>query len=325
MDELEQSARRYLLGELSEQEQAALEERYFRDPQVFNRVLQVESELVDAYARGQLSTDIRDRFEKGYLKHPAKRQRVEFAKALTTRIDEKEDARNRVAQSERSTSSVSWWQSLLAIFGGERPKLRFALALATVLVMLTGVWIVVNNLRRQQQQGEAAQIQAQREHQEPLRPEQSEQTPEQTPKPQDREEHTAQVMPATQQPSPTPVTKTAPSTVFLVLTVGGVRDAGGGPTQTLFIPSDTTQARIVLNLKDDSYPRYRASIQKIGGPEIFTQTNIRPHSTKAGARFVFTVSARQLTKGDYALTLSGITTQGEVDDLSKSLFRVQQR
>ena len=54
MNELEEITKRYLLGELSEQEQDSLEERYFRDPKLFNAVLQVESELVDAYARGQL-------------------------------------------------------------------------------------------------------------------------------------------------------------------------------------------------------------------------------------------------------------------------------
>jgi len=59
MDELEQNTRRYLLGELSEEEQAALERSYFTDSNVFNQVLQVESELVDAYARGQLSTEMR--------------------------------------------------------------------------------------------------------------------------------------------------------------------------------------------------------------------------------------------------------------------------
>ena len=321
MEKLEHNMTRYLLGELSEKEQAAFEERYFRDPQVFNQVLQVESELVDAYARGRLATEMRERFENSYLKHPARRQRVEFAKALTARIDEQEDSKNRVAQTARSTSRVSWWQSLLAIFGGERPKLRFALALATLLIMLAGVWIVANNLRRQQ----GAQIQAQRENQERLQPDQSGQTPQQTPKQQDHDEHTAQIPPATSQPSPSPVTKPAAPTVSLALTVGGVRGAGGGPTQTLFIPSDTTQAQIVLNLKDDSYPLYRASLQKIGGPKIFTQTNIRPRNSKAGAKFVFTVRASQLTKGDYALTLSGITPQGEVDDLSKSLFRVAQK
>ena len=55
------------------------------------------------------------------------------------------------------------------------------------------------------------------------------------------------------------------------------------------------------------------------------QTNIRPRSTNAGARFVFKVSARLLTSGDYTLTLGGITAEGEVDDVSKSLFRVEKK
>jgi len=194
------------------------------------------------------------------------------------------------------------------------------MALVAVLIVLSGAWIVVNNLRRQ---GQPTQTHAKQENQERLQPDQSGQTPQQTPKQQDHDEHTAQIPPATSQPSPSPVTKPAAPTVSLALTVGGVRGTGGGPTQTLFIPSDTTQAQIVLNLKDDSYPLYRASLQKIGGPKIFTQTNIRPRNSKAGAKFVFTVRASQLTKDDYALTLSGITPQGEVDDLSKSLFRVE--
>ena len=82
MDELDKTMTRYLLGELSEQEQAALEKRYFADREVFNQLLQVEGELVDDHARGQLSTEMRQRFERSYLTHPSRRERVEFAKAL---------------------------------------------------------------------------------------------------------------------------------------------------------------------------------------------------------------------------------------------------
>jgi hypothetical protein len=313
MDELEQIARRYLLGELSEQEQVALEQKYFGDPRVFKQVLQVESELVDAYARGQLTTEIRERFENSYLKHDARRQRVEFAKAFTTSIDEREAARNKFSQ---ATTNIPWWRGLLGMLGGERPTLRLAVAVVAVLVVLSGAWMVVNNLRRRQQ---PAPIQAKRENDEPRKQQPSPQTQ------QEQVEHTAQVPPATSQASPSPVTKPAPTIVSLALTVGGVRGSGSGATQTLFIPAETTNAEIFLNLKDDNYPHYRASLQRIGGPEIFVQTNIRPRSSKAGARFVFTVPARQLTNGDYALTLSGITAQGEVEDLSKSLFRVEKK
>ena len=307
MDEPQQNLTRYLLGELSEPEQAALEERYFRDPQVFNEVLKVESELVDAYARGQLSTEMRERFERSYLKHPARRQRVEFARALTTRIDEREGSVTSVEQSPQSASHISWKQRLLTIVGGPGPRLRFAVALVLVAIALTGIWIFVTSRSRQQQR-EAAQIQA---------PQQSTETPQQPPA------QAARIPPENSPPSPNSNTNPTPSTVFLALTVGGVRGADGGPTPTLSIPHNTTQAQLLLELKDDSYPRYRVSLRKIGGPEIFTQTNLRPRSTKAGARFIFTVPAKELTSGDYVLTLGGITPQGEVDDLNKSLFRVQ--
>lgn len=314
MDPLKQIATRYLLGELSEQEQAALEERYFSDPQVFNQVVQVESELVDAYARGQLSTDMRERFEQFYLTHPARRQRAEFAKALTTRIDERESAVTRAEHSPQPALHVSWKQRLLATFGGQRRPLRFAMALIIVLIALAGVWILVGNRWRQQQR--EAQIQQTPQPTHALQ--QAEKQP-------DQEEHAAQVPPESSQPSPNANPSPAPPIVSLALTVGGVRSGDSGPTPTLLIPRDTTQAQISLDLKDDTYPRYRVSLRRIGGAEIFTRTNVRPHSTKAGARFVFKVPARELASGDYALTLAGITPQGEVDDLNKSLFRVEKQ
>lgn len=308
MDKLEQNMKRYLLGELSEEEQAALEETYFNDRNVFNQVLQVESELVDAYARGQLSTQMREQFERSYLKHPSRRKRVEFARALTTRIDEKETA---VTKSTQPDSHISWNQKVLTAIVGPRPAWRFALALVILMIALAGVWWW------RQQQREAAQVQAQRQEQQRREREQTPQQHTVTPK---QEERVAQAPPATSQPSPGSNTNPTPSIVSLALIVGAVRSAEGGQTPTLVIPHDTTQAEILLDLKDDNYPRYRVSLQKIGGPQIFTQTNIRPRSTKAGARFVFKVPAKQLTSGEYALTLSGLTPQAEVDDINKSLF-----
>ena len=302
MDELELTVTRYLLGELPEQEQAALEKRYFNDPVVFDRVVQVESRLVDAYARDQLSSEMRERFEQSYLKHPSRRERVEFAKALTSRIDK---------QPVKSASPVSLWQRLLGIVGGERPRLRLSMALASVVIVLAAAWIFVTIRRQQREQREAAQIQSQQENQE-----------------QREREQTAQQQPTVvpqQIPQQSPSPNTTRPVAFLALTVGGVRGSDNGGTQTLVIPHDTTQAQLVLKLKDNTYPRYRVSLQKIGGAEIFSQSNLRPRSTKAGASFVFTVPASQLSSGDYALTLTGITAEGETDNLNKSLFRVEKR
>jgi anti-sigma factor RsiW len=92
MNELERTMTRYLLGELSESEQSALEARYFADPQVFNEILETESELVDGYVRGQLANEVRERFERSYMAHPERSERVKFAAALAARLDQAEAA-----------------------------------------------------------------------------------------------------------------------------------------------------------------------------------------------------------------------------------------
>ena len=74
MNESGHTTRRYLLGEMSESERSAFEEKYFADARVFEQVLQTEQELVDSYARGQLSPQARGLFERSYLSHPGRRE-----------------------------------------------------------------------------------------------------------------------------------------------------------------------------------------------------------------------------------------------------------
>src|SRR5688500_6089886 len=88
---------RYLLGELSEGEQAALEKAYFEDPDVFTELTAAEEGLVDDYARDRLSPDDRARFERVYLADPRRRERVQFAQALITRLDGTEHSNRAVA------------------------------------------------------------------------------------------------------------------------------------------------------------------------------------------------------------------------------------
>ena len=91
------------------------------------------------------------------------------------------------------------------------------------------------------------------------------------------------------------------------------------------IPPGTTQARLLLNLRVNDYSSYHASLQRVAGAEIFSYRGVKPGRAKTGASFVFTVPARKLASGDYVLTLRGVNPDSEVDELSKSLFRVDKR
>ena len=104
---------RYLLGELSDSERAALEEKYFTDPKVFDDMVKAENELSDNYARGLLNPESREKFEQYYLAHPKRRERAEFAQTLVTKLDQFETDR-----SEPLVREVPGWRRLLPALSG---------------------------------------------------------------------------------------------------------------------------------------------------------------------------------------------------------------
>jgi hypothetical protein len=73
---------RYLIGSLDEQETERFDELSIADDEFADRLRIVEDDLVDAYARGELSSEMRARFEAHYLMLPGKQDRIRFAEAL---------------------------------------------------------------------------------------------------------------------------------------------------------------------------------------------------------------------------------------------------
>jgi hypothetical protein len=124
---------------------------------------------------------------------------------------------------------------------------------------------------------------------------------------------------------PEPSVRPAPAFVSLLLTLGGIRDTETGPPPTLIIPPGTAQVRLQLSLKEHDYPSYRAVLQAVGGGEIFSRQGLRPKTTRSGASLAFILPAGKFVTGDYLLTLRGVSPGGEVDDVSKSLFRVERK
>ena len=73
---------RYLLGELTEEQQAEIEERAFRDRRYLLEIEAVECDLIDDYVRGALSEVQRRQFEERFLASAERRRKLKFAQAL---------------------------------------------------------------------------------------------------------------------------------------------------------------------------------------------------------------------------------------------------
>jgi len=312
MSNEEQIMQRYLLGEMTEAERAALEQKYFNNPQMFDRVVQVENELVDMYARGLLPPLTRERFERHYLAHPKRRERAQFAGALAAKLEQRDEV---VAALPPHAESL--WGRLLSSM--RVPKLAWAFSAALLLVAAGTAWFFLETMRPQQELAKTETERATQESRERESPQQvaDERQPSERP-PDERERTRTGQQNVT--PSPTPRAKAAPAFASLTLTVGGTRSTDPAPPTVLVIPARTEQVRLRLNLREHDYMSYRAALQAAGGEEIYAWGRL-----KSGASLTLIIPARRFVNGDYILTLRGVSESGEVEDVSKSLFRVERK
>lgn len=79
----EVSIRQYLLGVLADPEADHLEQRCAEDEALFEEMQEVEDELIDDYAAGALTGQDRTRFEEYFLRLPERREKLQFALAIT--------------------------------------------------------------------------------------------------------------------------------------------------------------------------------------------------------------------------------------------------
>lgn len=155
--------RLYLLGDLPEEEQLALERDYFTNPEMLEHVWGIENELVDRYVRGRLDRDEKNLFEQNYLASPVHRERVAFATTLL----EAGDLRARKGRAVSETGpAIPWWSAFLASLSGT--SLRWATVAA--MLFLLGASIVLFServrLREQMNQTQAKYAELQQRKQE---------------------------------------------------------------------------------------------------------------------------------------------------------------
>ena len=283
---------RYLLGDMTEDERAALERRCFADPAVFEEVARVEAALVDDAARGRLDPGTRRRFEEFYLASPERRDRAAFALALVSKIDAPHAAREAGArpnqQGRAARRGRGVLETLSAALGGPRPALGLALAM---LVVASGLaWFALKSRR---------------------------------PGPADSVATAPPEAPGPGAPAPGPGTSAPGAVVTLALLVGpGVRSGGAEPA-ILVLPPATAEVRLELRLSENDYPAYRVLIRNVGGADLLRTGDLAPATDPAAPAFVLTLQANRLDAGDYLLTLQGAAGDGAYEDLSQLILRVE--
>src|SRR5258708_964263 len=120
---------RYLLGEVSEDEQIAVEDRAFSELEYRGALEAAGADLIDAWVRGDLDKAQRRAFEQRFLNSATGRRKVEFAQDLA-RVS---------AELNAEKPMLRAWRVLANWMAGGNQAFRFASSLAAVLCVAGAV------------------------------------------------------------------------------------------------------------------------------------------------------------------------------------------
>lgn len=297
---------RYLLGDLPENEEAAVEQEYFTDPEKFEEVWAAENDLVDRYARGRLSRGERELFERNYLQSPKHRERVATGRKLLEAADRQS------AESSAAPRVVAPAPSrLMEMLNAMRTPHFLAPATAFLLLLSFLSWIMIERARLNEELGRAqAQLSDQQRREREIADQLAAER-EQSGKLKSEFDRLLETI-ASKPP------QTPPSILSFLLASALTMRNGGESPQQITIPRETDLVRLRMNIEKADSRGFQATIRKAGGPQVWSQQSLKPRS---GA-IIVNVPADKLPVEDYILTLSATTPTGQTEEINRYAFRV---
>ena len=313
---------RYLLGDLPEEQQVAIEDRAFADKDYLALVTAVENDLIDEYVREDLSDTDRQQFERQFLASAERRKRVEFAKALAQVSTVPE--RTVISQPTKWT----WRDSLYAFLVGLNPAAKVAMVAVMLVLFNGGIWLLTETLRVRRQltqlqaQNQARQnelqqqVEAERKRNEELNAQLTQEKQQ-----REQSEESLQKLSETgdaTNPPPRPVIAS------LILLPGLSR--GGGEKATLAMPGDARLVRLQIGIDpDEPYKTFAVELRTTAGRQVWTRENLTARTRGRTRAVSLTLPASVLKSGDYELRLSGRQEGGESEDVGFYYFDVKKR
>ena len=300
-DDEERLIKRYLLGDLSEEEKLRVEERFFTNRDFYEQILAVENELKYDYGQGHLSGQERQLFESRFLKSPEGQRRAEMSGVLLKEIAEATPLVDRAA-------SAGWFNRLATAFRFHNSTIQYALVTLALVLAATTAWFIYRtvHLRADLERSEATRANEEEQMERLLTEERS--RSEQLSQELERERNKPGSSPDTAEKPPLLGTIAS-----ITLTPGIERD--GGKVKKLRLAPEVEQLRIQLDVRaEGQYESFRASLQTADGEEIWSRARLKAKRTPSG-RFIFlTIDPSVLAPGDYVIILKGTAADHSVEE-----------
>ena len=290
-------ARRFLLGQLSPDEQGRIEELAFDDPQSFEVLQAAEDDLIDEFVYDDLSSEERNRFQEYYLAQPGRREDLRIASALREYFD-------------REQPVPSLWERLRKWFHVGAAPLIPVVVKVTIILTAAAVGLVTL-IPRILRPGFTPVTQVQPQ-QPPALPSPTSTVPETSPQPSPQ-------LPHKENQNKPPSPRRPPAPVYAVLLSPGGLARGGSEVTTVSLTSRAKHLDLPL-IDGTSYRSYQATLEQ-DGTTLKTWSNLKPTKITSGKGFRIPIPFEQLKASQrYHILLHGVGANGNLEDVDEYYF-----
>lgn len=275
--------RRFLVGDVDEEEHERIERRFISDQEVYERIVVVEDELIEDYLEDSLTASDREKFLAQYGHTPKERRRLRIVKAI------KEHSVAEAMSSQRARSTKSKSPNFLSALRLRNPGFLIPVAAVLIIAFVVGlVWLMDIRNKRAQETNRRAAI----------------------------ERELADLN------APSSVREVSPQTLLLVLPSVSGRSVGSQTNLRARTDIRVVELQLLWTQKEQ-YPGYEAVLRRVGDSERLTIPNLHVEKTAWGNAVPLKLPTHILTRGLYQITLSGIGSSGAPGQAEEYSFTVR--
>jgi anti-sigma-K factor RskA len=321
----------YLLGALPEAELERFERRFLEDETLFEELQEIEDELIDDYVSGTLSGEQRTLFEKYFLRSAKRREKLEFARALTehARIWKNESATAAHDQSQSAESSAADGKVLpFKRWSQPVPAWRQWAAVAAVVliaVALGVLWLRNRELRREliAADADSARLRQQAEGLSARAADTAAQLSAEQQQTQELEEQLEKLQKTISANGPRKVVTSAMLGVEYFFRGG--RGDDQKKVRTFAIPDNAGVVRLGLEFEKSRFEIFKITLRRKDGGTVWTRGGLKPRVVADKQSITLAIPAETLPAGNYEVLVSGVPSDGPVESLGRFFIKVERQ
>jgi len=327
----------YLLRDpkVEDEKFAELEELIIEDERYLERMMLVESELIEDYLRGNiLTTDEKQRFDNYFLITPERREKLKFIESMALSYSSVKQELPIAEPVPVEPRTWSWLESLFSFMPSSNLVVGTAAAGVLLFLSIGTIWWLsgrtgrqdeliavaptnesVSNLNRSNSLNPSENLNQSANTSEISKPSPSPKISTTTVPTPTKLPQTNQAQKQNRELTPTPPVNTPRSVVF-ALFPGVLRGGNSGVEQKIGDGKESVELRLRLDISHN-YEDYRIVVQDFDGKEIGRREKLKESKNT----IITSLPAAAFQPDDYTVILSG-KTKGEYVDLARYNFRI---